>query len=214
MVKVGDEVEAGDNLLVYQPTFEDEDTKILLKNLTANEVSELGKKVVTSKVTGKVSAIKIFRTVELDELSESLRKVVSKYESKYNTLEKTFDKYNLDKSNIPAHYTLPATGKLKKCEDSVLIEIYVEYKDAVGIGDKIVFFSANKAIIKNILDKDNAPYTDFRPNEKIDAFVSEVSIDKRMVTSTVIYGSLQKLLVELDRSVKDIMGIEYDDSTV
>lgn len=80
--------------------------------------------------------------------------------------------------------------------------------------DKVVYYSANKAVEKNIFPEGLEPYTDFRPNEKIDAFVSEISIDKRMVTSTLIYGSLQKLMIELDRSVKDIMGIGYNDSTV
>ena len=86
--------------------------------------------------------------------------------------------------------------------------------DTVGVGDKVVYFSANKAVEKNIIPLGKEPYTDFRPRESVDAFVSEVSIDKRMVTSTIIYGSLQKLMIELDRSVKDIMGIPYDDSTV
>ena len=35
-----------------------------------------------------------------------------------------------------------------------------------------------------------------------------------MVTSTMSYGALQKLMVELDRTCKDIAGIPYDDSTV
>ena len=129
-------------------------------------------------------------------------------------MEKIYKKNNLDISQIPAHYSLPPTGKLKKAQDAVLIEFYVEYKDTVGIGDKVVYFAANKAVEKNIIPKGLEPYTDFRPNEKIDAFVSEVSIDKRIVTSSLFMGSLQKLMIELDRSVKDIMGIEYDDSEV
>ena len=72
----------------------------------------------------------------------------------------------------------------------------------------------NKAVEKSLIPLNLEPYTEFRPNESIDAFISETSIDKRMVTSTLIYGSLQKLMIELDRSVKDIMGIPYDDSTV
>ena len=43
-------------------------------------------------------------------------------------------------------------------------------------------------------------------------FVSVTSVDKRMVSSTLIYGSLQKLLIEMDRSVKDILGISYDET--
>ena len=53
------------------------------------------------------------------------------------------------------------------------------------------------------------PYTEFRPNEKIDAFVSIGSINGRMVCSTPLVGSISKLMVELDRSCKDIAGIPY-----
>jgi hypothetical protein len=44
--------------------------------------------------------------------------------------------------------------------------------------------------------------------------VAEVSISKRMVQSIAVYGSLQRLMVELDRKVKDILEIPYDDSVV
>ena len=120
----------------------------------------------------------------------------------------------LDKSQVPAHYVLPAVGKLKKAQDSILIEIYVEYLDSVGIGDKIVYYSANKAVEKNIFPEGKEPYTEFRPNEIIDAMVSVTSINHRIVTSSIITGAINKLMIELDRSVKDIMGIDYDDSTV
>ena len=214
IAKVGDHVEVGDPLLVWNDVYEDENANALLKNLTQDDVSELGKRKLTSEVTGIVKGIKIFRTIELDELSDSLKKIVSAYEKKYVALEKKLTSLGLDKSNVPSHYKLPATGKLKKAQDAVLIEFYVEYEDTVGVGDKIVYDRANKSVIKSQIPEGEEPYTAFRPNEKVDAFVSEVSIDKRMVTSTIIVGAMNKLLVELDRSVKDILGIEYDDSKI
>ena len=212
--KVGDHVECGDNLLVWQSPFEDEDANSLLKVLSDEDVSELGKRKLTSEVTGTITGINIYRTVEVDELSESLQKIVKAYEKPLIALEKKFKENNLDISTIPAHYKLEATGKLKKAQDAVLIEFFVEYLDTVGIGDKVVYYSANKATEKTVIPEGKEPYTEFRPNEPIDAFVSETSIDKRMVGSSIIYGSLQKLMIELDRSVKDILGIPYDDSTV
>jgi hypothetical protein len=80
--------------------------------------------------------------------------------------------------------------------------------------DKIVYNSANKAVEKMIFPEGKEPYTDLRPNEKIDAMLSDTSISKRLVSSSYVYGSIQKLMIELDRSVKDIMGVEYDDSQV
>ena len=212
--KIGDHVECGDNLLVWQSPFEDEDANSLLKVLSDEDVSELGKRKLTSEVTGTITGINIYRTVEVDELSESLQKIVKAYEKPLIALEKKFKENNLDISTIPAHYKLEATGKLKKAQDAVLIEFFVEYLDTVGIGDKVVYYSANKATEKTVIPEGKEPYTEFRPNEPIDAFVSETSIDKRMVGSSIIYGSLQKLMIELDRSIKDILGIPYDDSTV
>jgi hypothetical protein len=86
--------------------------------------------------------------------------------------------------------------------------------DTVGVGDKIVAFSANKMVIKDLIPQELAPYTDSRPNEPVEAFVSESSIDRRLVSSTLIIGALGHLMIELDRSVKDLMGIEYDDSSL
>ena len=212
--KVGQKVEVGDPLLVWKDNYGDDDTRALLKTLSKEDISELGKKKITSPVTGVVQGIKMYRTVELDKLSESLQEVLSQYEEKYEKLDEKLSKYNIDKSNIPAHYALATTGKLKKAQDAVYIEIFIKYDDTVGVGDKIVMMSANKQVISRLIPDELAPYTASRPNEHIDAIVSEVSISKRMVQSIAVYGSLQRLLVELDRSVKDIMGIKYDDSQV
>lgn len=215
IAKVGDHIEAGDELLIWQDAVEDEDAEAVIRGLSqSTDVSDLGKRKLKSEVTGTLQGIKIYRTVETEEMSDSLRKIVVDYEKPLKKEAKVIKDNNLNISKIPAHYVLPPTGKLKKAQNAVLIEFYVEYYDTVGVGDKIVYNSANKAVEKNIFPQGKEPYTDFRPNEIIDAFVAETSIDKRLVTSTFVYGALQKLMIELDRSVKDIMGIPYDDSTV
>ena len=215
IAKVGDHIEAGDELLVWQDAIDDEDAEAVIKGLTQDaDISDLGKRKLKSEVTGTLKGIKIYRTVEVDELSDSLKKIVNAYEKPYKEEAKMLKENGLNISKVPAHYVLPPTGKLKKAENAIFIEFYVEYYDTVGVGDKIVYNSANKAVEKNIFPEGKEPYTEFRPNEIIDAFVAETSIDKRLVTSTFVYGALQKLMVELDRSVKDIMGITYDDSTI
>ena len=212
--KKGQHVESQDDLMIWQAPFDDENANSLMKTLAGGDISELGKKKLKSEVTGTVTGMKIYRTVEVEELSESLQKLVNEYEAPYIKLEKKLKANNIDTSQIPAHYTLPPTGKLKKAQDAIIVEFYVEYLDTVGIGDKIVYFAANKAVEKSVIPKGKEPYTAFRPNEPIDAFVSETSIDKRIVCSSMLIGSLQKLMIELDRSVKDILNIPYDDTTV
>ena len=216
IAKVGSHIEASDRLLMWEDAIEDEESQELVQNLKYGDldISDLGKRKLICDVTGTLVGVKLYRTVELDELSPSLRKIVATYEKPIKEMEKKLKENNINPKVLPAHTNLPPTGKLKKSQQAVFIEFYVEYFDTVGVGDKIVFFSANKAVEKNIFPVGKEPYTDFRPNEKIDAFVSEVAIDKRMVTSTLITGGINKAMIELDRSVKDILGIPYDDSKI
>lgn len=215
IAKVGDHIEAAQDLLIWSDSLDDEDSIDVLNGLAdANTYSDLGKRKLKSEVTGVLKSIKIMRTVELEDLSESVRKVVEDYETPIKNMAKIANANGISKYKLPPYYKLPATGKLKKSQEAIYIEFYVEYLDTVGVGDKVVYAAANKAVEKNIFPEGEEPYTEFRPNEKIDAFVSEVSIDKRLVTSIPVYGSLQKLMIELDRSVKDILGIKYDDTTV
>ena len=176
------------------------------------DISTLGRRTLVSITTGTIVDIKIFRTCELQDMSESVRKFVEQYEAPIKKLKKELESQGLDTKMLPATYALPPTGKLKKAQDAIYVEYYVQHKDILAVGDKGTFFAANKFIVKRVIPEGKEPYTDFRPNEKIDALLSIPSINKRMVTSIILNGSLNKLMVELDRSVKDMLGIPYDDS--
>lgn len=215
IAKVGDHIEASDDLIIWENAFDDASAAGLMDVLAKDsDFSEIGKKKLKSEVTGTITAIKIYRTVELDELSPSLKKIVSAYEKPLKDKAKLLADNGITNVRVPAHTKLSPTGKLKKSQDAVFIEFYVEYLDTVGIGDKIVYNAANKAVEKAIFPEGKEPYTAFRPNETIDAMLADSSVSKRLISSIFLYGSIQKLMVELDRSVKDIMGIEYDDSEV
>jgi hypothetical protein len=209
--KIGDTVNVGDNLLVWQDPYDDEDANMVSKVLGTLDVSELGRRTIKSDTTGVIKDIKIYRTCDIDdEMSESLRKIVNDYERPIKQLKKALDAEGVEVKDLPATYKLEPTGKLKKADDALYFEFYVEHIDKVGLGDKITYFAANKAVEKNVIPKGKEPYTDFRPNEEVSALLSVSSINKRMVTSIMLNGALNKLMIELDRSVKDIAGIPYD----
>ena len=136
LVQVGQEIEEGDNLLIIQSSYDEDDTNILLKKLAAEEedITDLGRIPIKSKVTGIVQDIIMYRTVELDEMSESLRKAFVAYEKKIAERRKVMKKYGVDDSSLPANYKLPATGKLKSAENGVLIEFYLRYEDTMSVG--------------------------------------------------------------------------------
>lgn len=208
IAKKGQEIREGEPILIFQNAYDEADANILLKNLNNEDgdVSEIGRNVIKSKVTGIISDIKIYRTVDTEELSESLQKIVKKKESEIKALKKIADKASNDVQFDPCD-KLPQVGKLKNVY-GVRIEIFMRYHDKLSIGDKLSS-NANKNVLMNVYSNDDAPYTDFRPNEKIDLMQSCSAIDGRMITSIFKQGALNKCMIELSRSVCDIMGVPW-----
>jgi hypothetical protein len=211
MVKKGQAVREGDPILIFQNAFDEEDANLLLKNLNNEDgdVTEIGRNVVKSKVTGVISDIKIYRTCDVDEFSDSLKKIINSYERDIKAKKKIAAQASND-VHFDSTDKLPATGKLKNT-DGILIEIYMKYHDKLSCGDKLTLNNANKCVLMDLYADDEAPYTDFRPNEAIDQIGSAASLDGRMLTSTIKLGAMNKVLIELQRSVCDIYGIPWKD---
>ena len=212
--KIGDRVMEGETLFSYQTDFDDDAVNSLLKNLSidSDEISELGRTPIKSKYTGTIEDIVIYRTCDDDSMSPSLTKFVKEYENKVKDIRKVYNKYNIDPSALPITGKVPPLGKTKNLEDAVLVIYYIKYNEGMSVGDKIVFYSANKGIVKYIIPKGKEPYTDFRSKEKIDSFMSLSSISGRMTCSIPLFAAVSKLMVELDRSIKDIANIPYDEN--
>lgn len=213
LVKKGDPVQEGDPLLVYQDAFDEKEANELLAALAKDRdtemLSDIGRKPIHAKVTGTIQEIKVYRTCEMDQLTPSLKKICNDYDNRINKLKNTMGKYGINKE-----YTLESTGKLPKegklkNVDGVRIEIYIKVVDKFGIGDKLVFDQALKGVNSNIIRPGDEGYTDYRPNEKIDAFLSNSGAGARMIVSSFSTGIINKILIETARKCKDILGIKW-----
>ena len=209
IVSKGQPIQEGEPMLIFQNSFDEEDANLLLKNLNNEDgdVTEIGRNIIKSKVTGIIADIKIYRTCELDELSESLRKICTSHENKIKAIKKISDKAS-NEVHTDSIEKLPQVGKLKNV-DGVLIEIYMKYHDKLSVGDKLSS-NANKNVLMHVYKDEDAPYTDYRPNEKIDLLASCSALDGRMITSIIKIGALNKVMIELSRSVCDIMGVKWN----
>lgn len=210
----GTEVQEGDPLIVFQNAFDQEDANALLKAITDEDleaVSDLGRIQIRSKLTGILQDIRIYRTCELDELSPSLKKLVTAYENKIKKTKTDLKKYGISDTVelLEPDYKLNPEGKLKDTIDGVKIEFYLKCTDKMGIGDKLVYSAALKGVIKDVIKPGDEPYTDFRPDEHIEALLTTCGVDARMVASILISGTINKAMVELDRKCKDILGIKW-----
>ena len=216
LVKKGQPINEGDTLLIVQNAYDEEDVNTLLRNLAGSEeeITNLGRRAITSKVTGFVQDIVIKRTCELNEMSPTLKKIVSNYEKEINNNKAKMKSYGIDDVNktLPDTEALPATGDLKKAYDSVVIKIYLKYHDKFAVGCKLIYGTAVKGVAKDIFPKGKEPYSEYRPNETVHALLSIGSINARMVTSVLINNGINKGLIELSRRVKEMAGIPYDDN--
>jgi len=217
MVKIGDKVQNGDELIRFEKSFSEDVINQLLFNVGdefKEEIIMSGKEKIKSKYSGVIEDIKVFCTVELDELSPSLRQIVNQYYSKIKARKKLLEKYDDNGSVVKCNMLFnEPTGKVEAKDgkfrgaivnEGVLIEFYIKIHDEVGVGDKIVFFSALKSIVGSIIPEGQEAYTLFRPDEGIDAVLSCNSLIARGVTSAPKMIMANKLLVELSRSLEEI----------
>jgi len=208
--KKGQKIREGEPLLIFQNAFDDEDANLLLKNLSVDDgdITTIGRSVVKSKVTGEITDIKIYRTCEIKDMSESLQKIVKGREREVQKLKSIAAVAESD-VQFDSVGKMDATGKMKNAENSVLIEFYMKYHDRMGAGDKCLAEVSNKNIIMQIYPDSDAPYTDFRPDEAIDDITSASSLDGRIITSPIKTGALNKALIELQRQCAEIYGEKW-----
>jgi hypothetical protein len=218
MVKIGDKVQNGDELIRFEKSFDEESINQLLFNVGdefKEDIIMSGKDKIKSKYSGVIEDIKVFCTVELEELSPSLRQIVNQYYNKIKARKKLLEKYDNSGSVVKCNMLFnEPTGKVEpnnngvfrgaKVNEGVIIEFYIKVHDEVGIGDKIVFFSALKSIVGSIIPEGQEAYTLYRPEEGIDAVLSCNSLIARGITSAPKMLMSNKLLVELSRKLKDI----------
>ena len=217
MVKIGDRVQNGDELIRFEKSFNDDAINQLLFNVGdefKEEIIMSGKDKVKSKYAGVIEDIKVYCTVDIEELSPSLRQIVTQYYNKIKARKKLLERYDDSGSvvkcnmlfNEPTGKVETNNGKLRGAivNEGVLIEFYIKVHDELGIGDKIVFFSALKSIVGSIIPEGQEAYTLFRPEEGIDAVLSCNSLIARGITSAPKMLMGNKLLVELSRKLKDI----------
>lgn len=218
MVKEGTVLDVGDSLIQFDTSFEDNELNQLLNSISEElkeGVLEGSRNDVRSKIAGTVEKIKIYSSVDLEELSPSLQKIVGGYYKTINSKKKLLEKYDPDSSIVkcgilfdePTKKVEPnkfGVIKGQKVEDSVLIEFYVKHEEVLEIGSKVAYFTGLKATIGEVIPKGYEPHTEFRPDEEISSLIASNSILSRMTPSIILSTLGNKCIIELKRSLQDI----------
>ena len=213
VVRKGQKIREGDPLMIFQNASGEEDVGILLRSLTSDEeeISMLGRVPIKSQYTGIIEDVRTYRTVNKNELSPSLRREVNRTENELKEMREILEEYGVE--NINRYIDKPGKkdpiGRFKNVRDVVKFEFYIRYNDKMAIGDKLTFFASLKGIVSGLFPEGKEPYTDFRKDEPIDALLALGSVNARMVTSVKFNMLINKIIIELGRQAKDILGIKY-----
>ena len=220
MVQKGQEISVGDPLIQFDTSFEDETINTLLANLAKEEkenIMEGARNEIKSKYSGVIEDIKIYPTIDLAEMSPSLRKIVNAYYRGINKKKDFLDKYEPEsKDSIVkcgmlvkdvSHKIQPnkfGVIKGEHVEDSVLVEFYIKHSEPLEVGSKIANFTALKNTIGEIIEKGYEPYSSFRPDEEVSTIIASNSILNRMTPSILITALGNKCIIELKRHLAEL----------
>lgn len=227
MVQIGDHIEIGDTLIQFDTSFEDDELNKMLRTISdelQEGILEDSRNDIKSKRAGVIEDIKIYSSVELEELSPSLQKIVGDY---YKTIKKKkalLEKYDPDGSIVKCGILFnQATKKItpnkygvilgQKVEDSVLIEFYIKHAEVMEVGSKMAYYTGIKTVIGEILPEGYEPYSEFRPDEEISTTIATNSILARMTPSITLVALGNKCIIELKRALKNIYDSTKDDSS-
>lgn len=220
MVKVGDEVAVGDNLIEFDESFQESEINQLLSSLDSN--SELKEAVLSnsrnskkSKYSGVVEEIKIYSASELVDLSPSLQKIVGNYYKRIDSKYKILDKYDKEGKVVKCGLLMTeSSGKTEpdrygnirgiKVDDGVAIEFYIKHSEPLEVGSKVANYSPLKNIVSEIIPAGYEPVSQFRRDEVIDSIINPSSILNRMVASLfpTMFGN--KVIIELKEYLRRI----------
>lgn len=220
IAKEGDHVEVGDSLIRFDTSFEDPELNKLLDILSNDErlrddVLADTKNDIKSKYAGVIEKIEVYATVDLDEMSDSLRKIVN---SHYNTIKrkkKLLDNYDKTSSVYKCGMLLtdPTTkidtnrfGVIKgnSVTDSVLFIFNIRHGEILEVASKIANYSGLKNTIGEIIPKGQEGFSTLRPEENIDSIIASNSILKRKTPSIILVTCANKTVVEWKRALLSI----------
>ena len=220
MVKVGDKVKVGDSLIHFDESYEENDLNKLLASLgdsqeEKNELLNGSRNIIASKYSGVIEDIKMYSTVDLEDLSPTLQKIFGAYYTKIKRKEKLLSKYDKNDSIVKCGILLnSSTGKVEpnrygvikgqKVEDGVLIEFYIKHAEPLEVGSKIAMFTGLKNTIGEVIEEGYEPYSFYRPEEEVSSLIASNSILSRMVPSVILTAFGNKCIIELKRHLQDI----------
>jgi DNA-directed RNA polymerase beta subunit len=210
IAKKGQIIKAGEPLLVFEESFDDDNAgsiNKMLEKLNDKDTSNLedfGKTTIDSKYGGEIVDVHVIYNVELKEMSSSLRKIVEASIKDEDEKAKAMHGAGADQILMPPHIEKIDRTKIRGTEFSgVLFTFYVKVYSPALSGEKIAFERAAKSIISTVLPDKDSPYTG--NGQIIDCILSPLSLMARMTPDVLLSMYTNKVLIGLKEKIKEIV---------
>lgn len=173
MVKVGTLVDAEDPLCIIEDELSVRNN--LLDEETVNTLRALSSNVPSAKVRGVVERIEVYYNGDVEDMSASLRSLVSVSDKEMSKRKASAGKKAYTGS-VNSDFRIGADPLLV---DEACIRVYITSDIGAGVGDKGVFGNQLKTVFGRIFNDDIVTES----NVKIDAVFGARSVGDRIVTS-------------------------------
>lgn len=205
--KKGQHIKTGEELIVFEHSFEDAEANKLLDSLDddfTEFVESIGQDSVISKYSGEIVDVKMYYNVDLESMSDSLQKILTDYNNSINKRKAIAEKNNNDTLILPPSDKIEGDKIKGRSHEGVIIEFYIRHRDLLQTGDKIVYGTAIKTIVSDVIPKGEEPYSEYHPEENLGAIFTPLSVVSRMTTDSFNMLYSNKLIFELKRKCKEI----------
>lgn len=205
--KIGDHVLNADPLMVFEYADDSSNIKIieLLGEIDEETKLETMQKAPRAEEPGEIVNMKVYWTIPLEDMTPSLRAFVEDYikklKSEINAEEKITKKPS--KKRLELEMAVPKAGRLKRYlvpeEGAVIVEYFTSHEQGMSIGDKTSNNTSIKSIIMDVIEQENAPYTE--SGLVLDGQISLLSIQARHVLSITYVGMISKILHDYSKEM-------------
>lgn len=208
MSKIGDHVDETTAVIEYDD-FGDNSIDGFLTNSFTDKYSEIEDILPSStkypNYHGVIKDIEVFYNVDKEDLNPSLVKLINDFGGQYDNKLNFVGEKNayLLKQKRPEKQTITAKEDGEGYE-GVMIKFYIQSNVSLGIGDKLSYDTALKGVISNVLDDNEAPYSEHRPEEEIECVLTPTGVFSRMTHDIFYLMFTNKLLIELGRQIGEI----------
>lgn len=194
LVKVGDSVDLDTILCTIEDTVSsdaglyDEATREALRRWSAM--------TPRAKVVGKVEKIEVFYNGDIEDMSESLQKIVAESEKSRKRLAKKLG-VEYTTGYVPRNVRIDGANLE---QDQAIIIIHITTPVGMGIGDKLVVGNQGKSTVGEILFGNNRTLE----GENVDVIFGAKSFIDRIITSPFVNGTTNTLMRYIGESAYEM----------